>query len=262
VKALCAVLLVSCAAIAGAARADEPASEHVPPDPPRTRVHAMPYGEMAEMMGMDDRARFLKVMLDELEWVDADEPVLSWDAAAWYGGDAHKIRIETEGERAAGDTHESRTELLWDRIATRWWNTRLGLRHDGGIGPAREWLAFGVAGLAPGFVELEASAYLGDSGRTALRVNAHYDLMITQRLVLQPEAELEAYGARDAAKLIGSGVSGFELGLRLRYEFRRELAPYIGLAWRTRVGRTADLARAAGEAPDDLGLSLGIRAWF
>jgi copper resistance protein B len=237
------------------------AREHVPPAPPQTHVHDMSYADMAEMMGMDDRAPFTKVMLDELEWRDADESTFGWDAAAWYGGDVHKVWLATEGGREGGEGH-ARIELLWDRVATRWWNTRAGVRLDTGEGPSRTWAAVGLAGLAPGFIELSASAYVGESGRTALRVQAEYDLLLTQRLVLQPEIEINAYGRDDPARLIGSGLSDLDAGLRLRYEVRREIAPYIGLAWTRRFGGSADYARAQGEDASGWRWLAGIRAWF
>lgn len=237
-------------------------SEHVPPDPPQSRVHAMPYREMAEMMGMDDRKRFGKVMFDRLEWRDADKSVYEWDAVAWYGGDFNKVWIETEGEHAAGSTLDARVEVLWDRIATAWWSTRLGLRQDLGEGPERSWIAFGIAGLAPGFIEVEATAYWGGGSRTALRFSADYDLMITQRLVLQPEVELNLYGDDEPERLIGAGLSDLEVGLRLRYEFRREVAPYLGVSWERRFGDSADVAEAAGKDISEISLVAGLRLWF
>jgi copper resistance protein B len=208
-------------------------SEHVPPEAPQSRVHPMPYREMAEMMGMDDRRRFGKVMIDRLEWRDTEDASVEWDASAWYGSDFNKLWLETERDRV---------EVLWDRILTAWWSTRLGLRQDFGDGPTRSWLAFGVAGLAPGFINVEAMAYAGGGDRLALRLAANFDLLITQRLVLQPEAEMNVY----------SGLSDFELGLRLRYEFRREVAPYLGVSW----------SRETGDDPDDLSWVAGIRLWF
>jgi copper resistance protein B len=250
-------------ALAGGAVAQTDSErEHVPPDPPQSRVHAMPYREMAEMMGMDDRRRFGKVMLDRLEWRDGDSSIYEWDAAAWYGGDFNKVWLEAEGEHISGDTAEARVELLWDRIATAWWSTRLGVRQDTGVGPARSWAAFGVAGLAPGFIELTAMAYVGEGGRTALRLSTDWDLLLTQRLVLQPQLELNLYGRQDAARHIGAGLSDLEMGLRLRYELRREVAPYLGVSWSRRFGATADFERAAGEDPDDLALVAGVRLWF
>lgn len=227
------------------------AREHVPPAPPATHVHEMSYGEMAEMMGMDDRARFTKVMVDELEWRSGHDDALGWDAAAWHGGDVDKAWLETEGERGDVESH-ARVELLWDRVASRWWSTRAGLRHDSGDGPSRTWAAFGIAGLAPGFIEFEASAYVGESGRTALRLQADYDLLLTQRLVLHPEIELNLYGRDDPDRDIESGLSDAEAGLRLRYEVRREFAPYVGVGWK-RTFATAD---------GEWRWLAGIRVWF
>jgi len=260
-----ALLAGALLAFAAAAFGEEPGQserEHVPPDPPQTRVHEMPYHEMAEMMGMDDRKHFGKVMLDRLEWRDGDTSIYGWDAAAWYGGDFNKLWVETEGEHVDGGTEHARIEVLWDRVATRWWSTRLGVRRDVDDGPSRGWAAFGVSGLAPGFVELEAMAYIGDGGRTALRLSTEYDLLLTQRLVLQPQLELNAYGEDDPERTIGAGLSDLEIGLRLRYEFRREFAPYVGLSWAKKFGDTADFARAAGEDDDDFSLVAGLRIWF
>jgi copper resistance protein B len=237
-------------------------STHVPPEPPQSHVHPMPYREMAEMMGMDDRKRFGKVMIDRLEWRDAASDSNEWDTSAWYGGDFNKLWFETEGDRIAGNTTHARIEVLWDRILTAWWSTRLGLRQDFGEGPTRSWVAFGVAGLAPGFIDVEAMAYAGGGDRLAMRLAANHDLLITQRLVLQPEAELNVYSSDDPERLIGTGLSDLELGLRLRYEIRREVAPYLGVSWSRRFGDSADLARAAGDDPDDISWVAGIRLWF
>lgn len=151
---------------------------------------------------------------------------------------------------------------LWDRIVSRWWNLQAGVRHDFGEGPSRDWVAVGVQGLAPYFFDVEATAYLGDSGRTAARFSAEYDLLFTQRLVLQPQFEVNLYGKDDPANRIGSGLSNLELALRLRYEFRREFAPYVGLVWTRRFGNTADFARAAGEDASDVQFLAGLRVWF
>jgi copper resistance protein B len=258
-----AAAIAACLAVAGLARAQGQSQlEHVAPDPPRSHVHAMPYGEMADMMGMDDRKRFAKVMFDRLEWQGADQPGFAWNASTWYGGDLDKLWLSTEGERSAGRTGESRIELAWDRIVTPWWSTRLGLRHDAGTGPARDWAAAGIAGLAPGLVAVEASVYLGDGGRSALRLTTERDLLLTQRLVLQPQLELQAYGTADPARLVGAGLSDIKLGLRLRYEIRREIAPFVGIGWVGRFGDTADLRRDAGESGDEWQWLAGIRAWF
>jgi len=238
--------------------------EHVPPDPPRSHLnHDMSYREMVEMMGMDDRARFGMVMLDRIEWVDTDEgDVFEWEAAARHGGDIHKIWLESEGARSGGDTDAVRSELAWDRVLSRWWSTRVGVRQDGGSGPTRTWAAFGVAGLAPGFFETELIAYVGESSRTALRLATEVDVLITQNLVLQPQLEVAAFGKDDPERLLGSGLSGAEFSLRLRYEMTNQFAPYVGVGWEWRFGETADFARAAGEDASEFALRAGVTAWF
>jgi copper resistance protein B len=123
-------------------------------------------------------------------------------------------------------------------------------------------LALGVQGLAPYWFEVEASAYVEPSGRTHVRVETEYDLLITNRLVLQPLVEFEVYGRADRERLIGTGLSTGELGVRLRYEFRREFAPYLGVVWSRRFFGTADLARAAGEEVAGTRLAVGLRTWF
>lgn len=237
--------------------------EHVPPEPPSSDMGHMSYATMAELMTMDDTAPIGKVLVDQLDWRDADgADALAWDAQAWYGADYDKVRLKTEGARASGTTEHARVELLWDRIFSRWWSTQLGARHDFGEGPSRDWLAAGVQGLAPHFFEIEATVYFGDAGRSAARFKAEYELFFTQRLILQPELELNVYGKDDPENRIMSGLADAQLALRLRYEIRREIAPYIGLAWVRRFGETADLARAAGQDANDLQALAGIRFWF
>ena len=137
-----------------------------------------------------------------------------------------------------------------------------GAREDFASGPPRTWAAVGVQGLAPYWFNVEATFYVGDSGRTAARIKAEYDLLLTQRLIVQPEAEVNLYGKSDPARRIGSGVSDLDAGIRVRYEFRRELAPYVGVAWRRLFGGTADQARASGGGTSDVQLVAGVRAWF
>jgi copper resistance protein B len=186
----------------------------------------------------------------------------SWDAQAWYGGDYNKLWLKTEGERINGLTQDARVELLFDRVVARWWDAQAGVRQDFGQGPARTWLAVGLEGLAPYWLDAEATLYVGEQGRTAARLKADYDLLLTQRLVLQPYAEANLYGKSDPQRLIGSGLSDLELSLRLRYEIRRELAPYLGVVWSRSFGGTAELVRAAGETSDDVQFVAGVPLWF
>jgi copper resistance protein B len=244
---------------------DEPTPSelaHVPPDPPQNPMHAMSSKEMIELMAMDDTASFGMLQLDQLEWREIDdESALAWEAQAWYGGDYNKVWFKTEGERVGGEEN-GRAELLWDHVFATWWTLQAGARQDFGDGPSRTWAAVGVQGLAPYFFEIEATLYVGEGGRTAARFSAEYDMLLTQQLILQPEFELEAYGKDDPENEIASGFSDVELGLRLRYEIRREFAPYIGLHWERRLGDTEDLVRAEGGDVSDLTFTAGVRAWF
>jgi copper resistance protein B len=239
------------------------APDHVPPAPPQEPMGVMTYKDMVDMMQMDDTHRFGKVMLDQFEWRDAQEgAAVAWDAQAWYGGDYDKLWVKTEGERIAGLTRDATADILFDHVVARWWDAQAGIRQDFGKGPARTWLALGLQGLAPYWLDVEATFYVGEQGRTALRLKADYDLLLTQRLILQPYGEVNLYGKSDPQHLVGSGISDLELSLRLRYEVRREVAPYVGVGWFRRFGEAADLARRAGEGSDEAQLVAGLHVWF
>lgn len=221
--------------------------------------------EAAHMHGMHMHgATYLgSVIVDNLEAFSGNgSHGQSLDMQAWYGGDIDKLWFKAEGERSDGHLGKTRVELLWDRAISAYWGGQLGIRHDAGEGPSRDWVAFGVQGLAPYWFEVEATAYVGDSGRTALRLEAEYELMLTQRLILQPDVELNFYGKDDPARGIGSGLSDLDVGLRLRYEFTRKFAPYVGVTWSRKFGKTADFARAEGAGADDTQLVAGVRLWF
>jgi copper resistance protein B len=204
------------------------------------------------------------VELDELEWL-ASSDTFAWQADAWYGSDRSKLRLETEGERVGTgrSTTRMQTHLLWDSILSRWWDLRVGVRHDSASHQGdRSSLAAGVRGLAPYGIEIEVLAYVGEGGRTAARFKAEYPLLMTQRWILLPELEANVFGKDDRERRLGAGVADVELGMRLRYEIRRELAPYIGVRWKSRFGETADLWRAAGQDVSDIEALAGIRLWF
>jgi copper resistance protein B len=215
-------------------------------------------------MAMSDHSRQGMLLIDQLEYAHDNRGNNSTfiDGQFWYGEDFNKLWVKAEGEYAKGKLEDLRTEALWSHAISAYWNTQLGVREDFGEGPNRTWAAFGVEGLAPYWFDTEATFYVGQSGRTAARFQFEYEELITQRLVLQPKFEVNLYGKNDPQRGIGSGLSDAELGLRLRYEFRREFAPYIGVVWRQRFGRTADLFRSQGEPADDLQFVAGIHFWF
>ena len=259
-----AALLCSGPAPARAQDATAPGETgHVAPAPPETLMPDMSSRAMTRTMEMNDAAALGKLLVNQLEWRDGDGTNgPAWDAQAWYGTDYDKLWFKTEGVRLGSTTEDARAELLWNRIFSPWWSAQAGVRHDFGSGPSRNWLALGVAGLAPYFFAIEATAYVGDAGRTAARFRAEYELLFSQRLILQPELEVNAYGKDDPERQIGAGFSDLQLGLRLRYEFHRELAPYLGVAWLRRLGKTADLVSALGQDPSVLQVVAGIRFWL
>jgi len=222
-------------------------SAHIPPDPPSHLMGPMSPAEMAEIMAMDDAARFGSIAIDRLEWREGSDAI-GWEGSAWYGGDTHKLMLKSEGDWIDDGAEHTRTELLWDRVVARWWSLQAGMRYDAGEGPSRTWAAIGVEGLAPYWIDMEMTFYVGDGGRTALRFEGSHDMRLTQRLLLQPQLEFNLYGKDDAARGLGSGLSDLEAGLRLRYEFRREFAPYVGIHWKRLFGATADLASDDSES--------------
>jgi copper resistance protein B len=203
------------------------------------------------------------VLFDQLEWqTGSGSDGFSWDTKGWVGQDRNRFWFRTEGDRADGRTEQAQVNLLYGRAVARWWDVTAGVRLDTLPDTPRTALAIGVQGLAPYWFEVEASAYIEPSGRTHVRFETEYDLLITNRLVLQPLVEFEVYGRADEERLIDTGLSTGELGLRLRYEFRREFAPYVGVVWTRKFFGTADLARSAGEDVAGTRLAVGLRTWF
>ncbi|MGA9422537.1 MAG: copper resistance protein B, partial [Rhodanobacteraceae bacterium] len=184
------------------------------------------------------------------------------DGQAWFGNDSNRFWLKADGERNGGHLHDLRIEALWDHPVAACWDTQLGVRHDFGAGPDRTWLAFGVQGLAPYWFDIEATAYIGESGRSAARFEAEYDIRFSQRLILTPDFEVNLYGRDDAGRGVGAGLSNAELGLRLRYEVSRQFAPYIGVDLVRKFGKTADFARAASEPVYVPQVVAGARVWF
>lgn len=212
---------------------------------------------------MGEEHRILSVLFDRLEATRSDNnSENAYDVEAWYGYSYNRAVIKAEGEVDAGRVREARTELLWGHAIAPYWDTQLGLRYDSGVGPNRSWLAFGVQGLAPYWFETEATAYLGEDGRAALRVDAEYEVLFTQRLILQPRVEANWYSKDDRERDLGSGITGASAGVRLRYEIRREFAPYVGIERAIKFGETADIARAAGEDTSETRVVAGVRVWF
>jgi len=210
-----------------------------------------------------DEHNFASLLVDRFERsFGRDSNETAYEVQGWFGRDYDRLVIKAEGDITGGEIAESRTEALWGHAIANYWDTQLGVRVDTGPGPNRTWLALGVQGLAPYWFEVDATAYVGNSGRTALRVGVEYELLLTQRLVLQPRAEANFYGKSDTERDIGGGLSDATAGLRLRYEVTRQVAPYVGVEWTGKFGNTKDLVRAAGERTSDTRVVAGLRFWF
>ena len=187
----------------------------------------------------------------------------SWDAQGWIGGDYDKLWFKTQGDRVIdGSLQAAELQLLYSRAVTAFWDLQVGGRYDPKPEPSRGFGVVGIQGLAPYFFELDAAAFVSDEGDLSARIEAAYELLVTQRLILKPSIELN-FAAQEVEKLaIGSGLSEVEAGLRLRYEIVREFAPYVGIVWERKVGRTADFARRGGKDAGESRFVTGLRVWF
>jgi copper resistance protein B len=210
-----------------------------------------------------DKAVHYFVLFDQLEW-QAGEGAdgLSLDSRGWVGRDRDRLWFRAEGDGENGRVGEAQTHVLYGRQFSRWWDVVAGVRQDFRPGPAQTWAAFGVQGLARYWFEVEATAYVGASGRTHARFEVEYELLLTNRLVLQPLVEAEIFGKSDPERGVGAGLSTTDAGFRLRYEFKREVAPYVGITWKNKWGKTADFAKAAGEQTGGARFVTGLRLWF
>lgn len=205
------------------------------------------------------------ILVEHLEWQagrGGDRAALG--VRGWVGRDLDRLWFRAEGDVDVGDgtLEQADVQVLYGRAVLRWWDVVAGVRQDFGPGPSRTWAAFGIQGLAPYWFEVDATAYVGPSGRTALRLGAEYELLITNRVVLQPSAGLDVYGRDDPALGIGRGLSSADAGVRLRYVVRREFAPYVGVTWHQRFHGTADAARRAGQPVRTTRAAAGVRVWF
>jgi copper resistance protein B len=186
-----------------------------------------------------------------------------WEGEAWFGGDVDRMTLKYEGEGAVGGKLEdTEFQALWSHAVDPWWNVQAGVRHDVRPSPQRTYGVVGIEGIAPYWFKLSGTLFVSNKGDVHLRAEGHYDQRITERLILQPRFEANFAAQRVAEIGLGSGLNDFELGLRMRYEIKREFAPYIGVEWSTKAGGTARLARLAGEDPSSVNFVLGASFWF
>lgn len=288
-RGLLPALLLSASLACGARSADAQAAQPPSPAPPDPHAgHVMPPSEPAPAEALpafirpltdEDRAAAFPhlhddrhpahgssinsfVLFEQLEWRNADRDTLAWDTKGWIGGDVDRVWVRTEGDAEDGGVQEAQVHALYGRAIGRWWDLVAGVRQDWRPGPSQTWAAIGVQGIAPYFFDVEATAYVGGGGRAHVRVETSYDLLLTNRLIAQPLFEFEVAGKADPARGVGAGLTVGEVSLRLRYEVRREWAPYVGLLWRRTFFGTADLARLAGRGVGGVSVAAGGRLFF
>lgn len=244
------------AVLAPAAFAQVPAARDLPVPIPGPEY-------IGSVQPVEDRGIFAHALLNQNEGrFNGVDTNYRWSGLAWVGTDYDKLFIKSEGTVSKGRVEDGQHEFLYSRPITTYFDLQGGLRTDLDSRPTRNWASFGILGLAPLFFEVEAAGYVSAQGHLAARFEGSYDLLITNRLILQPQIELNLYSKSDSAREIGAGLAEIDTGLRLRYEFTRKFAPYIGVTYAGRYGQTASFARRAGESTSDVRFAFGVRVWF
>ena len=212
-----------------------------------------------------------KFLMDRLEYslTGKEKKVASYETTLWYGGDYNRVWLEAEGDHDTGSGsggEVERLDLMVGRLISPFWDVRLGGGYMGSYGGTgtenRTFLVGGLKGLAPYFFEIDTNFRISNQGESLLDFEAEYDILLTQRLIFQPRMDA-LYSLNPIRELgIGTGLTGIDLSFRLRYEIRREFAPYIGLSWSTKFGSTRDILKEEGDPRDVTKFFLGLRFWF
>ncbi len=217
---------------------------------------------------IDDNAVYNMVLFDQLEYrAHEGADTFEWDAQGWIGTDWNKLWVKTEGGVAlsGGRAADLEVQALYSRMIAPFWDVQAGLRYDrvfDGGQEDRVLAVIGVQGLAPYRFEVEPALFISADGDVSARLAASYDLLFTQRLILQPRFESNVAVQRVRRFGVGRGLNDVQIEARLRYEIRREFAPYLGVSWTRKIGDTANLAEAAGEDVGTLSFVAGLRLWF
>jgi copper resistance protein B len=249
------IALVAASILFGLASRAEAQMGHAMPDAAPT--NAAPFGAP-----VDDQRIFYHALFNQLEGRFGDTSAFRWSGEAWAGTDEHRLWLRSEGTLNGGQVEDSQQELFYSRPISTYFDAKLGARYDLDSLPGRGWGAVGVEGLAPLFFRVAATGYVSGDGHLAAKLEGSFDLLITQRLILQPQIEMNFYSMDDPARRVGSGLSDIDAGLRLRYEITRRLAPYVGVTYDGKFGSTAAFAAGAGEPLNQVRFAVGLRAWF
>lgn len=212
---------------------------------------------------MEDDPLLFLFKADQLEWREGEEENFTvFEGHFWAGKDLDKLWIKSEIEANEDETESSEWQLLYSRAIDPNWDLQVGLRTDLEPEPERNWLAFGFYGVSPYWFEIDTAIFIEEDEQVNLRLEAEYELMLTQKWVLSPEIEINWFSEDDDELGIGAGFANFEAGIRLRYEITREIAPYIGINYERLLGDTEDIAKAGGEETSDTQAVAGLRFWF
>jgi copper resistance protein B len=250
-------LAATFAALAAGAAAQTAAATNQPaPMPGMTPVDAV--------QPVHDQEIFTHVIFSQLEGrFNGANNQFRWEGQGWAGTDYNKLWIKSEGTlQGNGTLDDGQHQFLYSRAITTYFDLQGGLRSDLDSRPTRNWGALGIQGLALYFFDLELTGFASSEGHLAAKFEASYDLLLTQRLILQPQFELNLYSKADPVRLVGAGFSDIDTGLRLRYEFSRNFAPYLGVVYEGKFGQSASYARRFGESTGDFRLAFGLRLWF
>ena len=237
------------------------------PTPTRNGYDLPPGWEMPVM----DHMRNTFTLLDRAEFRTGEvEDTAVFDAEGWIGGDFQRFwwKVDSEQLSRSPKSGELEVQALYSRLIRPFWDLQAGLRFDRTYsGPERETrgrLVLALEGLAPYWFEIEPALFVSDKGKVSFSFIATYELLLTQRLVLEPRIDLrlDAEEQRELGRFISEGVNDLDLGLRLRYDIRRQFSPYIGVEWHRAVGASAGVLRRAGTDVWRTAAVFGLRAWF
>jgi copper resistance protein B len=211
---------------------------------------------------VDDEHVFYHAMLSQLEGRFGRDNNFRWEGEGWAGTDMNRVLLRSEGTVSSGKVEDGQQEIFYSRPISTYFNALVGTRYDLDSGPGRGWAALGVEGLAPLFFHVAATGYMSDTGHYAAKLEGSYDLLLTQTLILQPQIEMNLYSKADPSRMVGSGLSDIDTGLRLRYEISRKFAPYLAVTYENKFGQTAGFARSNSDPTSKLRFTFGVRVWL
>lgn len=206
--------------------------------------------------GGDDPLRTMLVM-DRFELLNNDENTRVWEGSFYIGYDIDKLYVYSDGEATSDGLESSQNELVYSRAISPFWDAQVGLVYDKNANASKTWGEVAIAGLAPYYFETRAALLVNGDGNVGLRLDTEYEMLFTQKLILSTSVEADFYSKDDPTMQLGSGLSSMGAGLRLRYEFVREFAPYIGVTWDKTFGNTHDY-----NPINETSLMAGVRFWF